>query len=574
MRKPSYQVQENIGSAFALFAPVCTDLPPYTDKKRTVSRWPDVNECNGFIDGYGPCNILHLDARAFPAHNRGWSGECHLTKRMACIVPLVFAMAISASAQTFTSLFGFDGTNGYAPESLIQGPNGNFYGTTVQGGASVGGTIFEITPDGQLTTLYNFCQQADCNDGESPGGLIIGPGGNFYGVTGNGGVYQSGTVFEITPAGELTTLYNFCSQPNCTDGSGPIVLVAGTDGELYGVTVYGGEDGHTNGDGTVFNITPSGQLTTIYNFCSLPNCSDGGDPSSFVLGADGNFYGTTADNHLRNTPGNVFRITPEGKLTVLHRFCSKPHCTDGSRSFGGLVRGGNGNFYGTTYYGGANETSCFQGCGTAFEITPAGQFTTLYNFCSQTGCSDGAGPESPLATDTRGNLYGTASVGGILQCFTDGCGTLFEISPGSQFTLLHSFCSQNGCSDGYYSRGQPLLATNGNLYGTTIYGGEDSSVCDEEGATGCGTIFSLSPVAKPFVQPSPGFGIIGAEVGILGNKLTGTTSVTFNGIPATFTVKSPTMIFANVPTGATSGYVTVTTANGMLKSNVPFDVLP
>jgi uncharacterized repeat protein (TIGR03803 family) len=494
-------------------------------------------------------------------------------KTASAVFAFCFAMTIASSAQTFTSLFDFDGTNGAFPEFLTQGPDGNFYGTS-GGGTRAAGTVFEITPAGQLTTLYNFCQLTNCNDGSGPGVLIVGPGGKFYGTTVNGGVYGEGTIFEITPGGQLTTLYNFCSQPGCTDGENPVALFVGTDGNFYGTTVYGGNSRNINGDGTVFKMTPSGQLSTIYSFCSLPNCSDGGDPSSLVLGADGNFYGTAAYNHLRSTHGNIFRITPAGKRTVLHRFCSQPHCTDGSNPFGGLVQGRNGTLYGTTFYGGANEASCFQGCGTVFEITPAGQFTTLDNFCSQTDCTDGDGPEASPVLDARGNLYGTATFGGILQCFTGGCGTAFEINPARQFTVLYSFCSQNECSDGYTPRAQPLLSTNGNLYGATLYGGEDNSLCNESGSTGCGTIFSLSHVAKPFVEPLPGFGIVGAEVGILGNKLTGATSVTFNGTPATFTVKSPTLIFANVPTGATTGYVCVTTANGTLISNVPFHVMP
>jgi uncharacterized repeat protein (TIGR03803 family) len=425
-----------------------------------------------------------------------------------------------------------------------------------------------------LTTLYNFCQLTNCNDGSGPGVLIVGPGGKFYGTTVNGGVYGEGTIFEITPGGQLTTLYNFCSQPGCTDGENPVALFVGTDGNFYGTTVYGGNSRNINGDGTVFKMTPSGQLSTIYSFCSLPNCSDGGDPSSLVLGADGNFYGTAAYNHLRSTHGNIFRITPAGKLTVLYPFCSKPHCTDGSNP-GGLVQGRNGSLYGTTFYGGANEASCFQGCGTVFEITPAGQFTTLYNFCSLSNCDDGELPGAPPVFDAQGNLYGTAVYGGPYpqQCNDNGCGTAFKLTPGGEFTVLYNFCSQNDCSDGARPAVSLVLGTNGNLYGTTINGGIEGN-CDAAPFIGCGTVFSLSKAVKPFVESLPGFGIVGAEIGILGNKLTGATSVTFNGTPATFTVKSSTLIFASVPTGATTGYVCVTTANGTLISNVPFHVMP
>lgn len=506
--------------------------------------------------------------------------KCQLTKRTACIVPLIFAIAISASAQTFTSLIDFDVTNGGSPQSsLAQGPDGNLYGVTTYGGTSQTqcpagcGTVFKITPTGILTTIYSFCSQSACTDGQFPTGLIIGPGGNLYGTTVAGGSTALGTVFKLTPSGELTTLHAFCPGGNefCSDGYDPqTVLVVGTNGNFYGTTASGG----SQRVGTIFEITPSGVLTPIHNFCSLPNCSDGTFPGALVVAADGNLYGTTLSNNRDKTFGSAFRVTPTGSFTLLHRFCSEPGCADGANPRGGLTLAPNGNFYGTTSHGGANESSCIQGCGTLFEITRTGQLTTLYNFCSQGNCSDGQGPFAAPVLDAKGNVYGTTYYGGgNLEC-TLGCGTAYKITSTGQFTSLYSFCSQSGCSDGAVPFAGLFLATDGSLYGTTQYGGtDDSSDCNGI-STGCGTAFALSKATKPFIQPLPGFGIVGAEIGILGNKLTGTTSVTFNGIPATFTVKSPTMIFANVPTGATSGYVTVTTANGMLRSNVPFDVLP
>jgi len=504
-----------------------------------------------------------------------------MTKRMACIVLLLCvlcATVITASAQSFTSLFSFDVTDGALPYSpLLQGPNGNFYGVAYNGGSDQCefgcGSVFEITPAGDLTTIYSFCSQTGCADGADPVGLVFGPGGNLYGTTFAGGTSTLGTVYKLSLTGQLTTLHTFCTG-NCTDGANPEnSLAVGTDGNLYGTSSPASP---AQKGGFVFKITPAGVLTTIYNFCSLPNCADGDYPSALVLGRDGNFYGTTELNNARGTFGDIFRITPEGKLTVLHRFCSEPNCADGANPNGGLVQAPNGNFYGSTVHGGANETSCLQGCGTLFEITPAGKLTTLYSFCSLSDCGDGELPGAPPVFDAKGNLYGTTVYGGPYpqQCNGNGCGTAFELTPAGQFTVLYNFCSQDECSDGATPSIELTLATNGNLYGTTVNGGENISVCNESGSIGCGTIFSLSPVAKPFVEPLPAFGIVGAEIGILGNRLTGATSVTFNGTPATFTVKSPTMIFANVPTGATSGYVTVTTANGTLKSNAPFRVLP
>jgi len=167
---------------------------------------------------------------------------------------------------------------------------------------------------------------------------------------------------------------------------------------------------------------------------------------------------------------------------------------------------------------------------------------------------------------TDGNFYGTTLNGGVnfLASFNagnNGCGTIFEVTPGGQLTTLYSFCSQPNCTDGVTPNGL-MEATNGNFYGTTV------------GVNITGSVFSLSVGLSPFVETLPGAGNTGAEVGILGNKLSGATSVTFNGTPAQFKVKSPTLILTHVPNGATTGYVTVTTPTGTLTSNVPFQVLP
>jgi uncharacterized repeat protein (TIGR03803 family) len=300
----------------------------------------------------------------------------------------------------------------------------------------------------------------------------------------------------------------------------------------------------------------------------------GWHPSGLVLGANGNFFGTTVSEGTRQSAGEVFEMTPAGKLKVLHSFCSEPHCADGEAPFGTLVQGTDGNFYGTTYEGGANQTACYRGCGTIFKITPAGQFTTLYSFCSQTGCSDGEGPNGGLVLAPDGNFYGTTNAGGTSsQCFPSGCGTIFQITPPGQLTTLYNFCSQTGCSDGELPYAGLLLATNGKLYGTTLFGGTDTG-CSSNENSGCGTVFSISMGFKPLVKTLPGFGKVGEGIEILGNELTSVTSVAFSSISATFTIKSPTVILADVPSGATTGYVTVVTHSGTLTSNVPFSVIP
>ena len=199
-------------------------------------------------------------------------------------------------AQTLQTLFTFDGTDGKEPVGdLVQATDGSLYGSTVQEGAGPygsGGTIFKITPGGSLTTVYNFCSQSGCTDGSLPrGALVQAANGNFYGITEFGGADDAGTVFKITPSGTLTTLYSFCSQSNCTDGENPYAgLLLANNGNLYGMTYTGG----LYGGGTVFEITPSGTLTTLYSFCSQSGCTDGTNPVGLLIqGTDGNFYGTT-----------------------------------------------------------------------------------------------------------------------------------------------------------------------------------------------------------------------------------------------------------------------------------------
>jgi len=234
-----------------------------------------------------------------------------------------------------------------------------------------------------------------------------------------------------------------------------------------------------------------------------------------VLGTDGYFYGTTSGGG--KGLGTIFKTTPKGQLTTLYNFCSLTNCVDGSSSFG-LIQGTDGNFYGTTVYGGNDSnTLCngvqFEGCGTIFSITSAGVFTTLYSFCPGTACSDGSGPFAEL-----------------------------------------------------------MQSTNGEFYGTTGGGGAPSSTCSSP--YGCGTVYSLATGLKPFVKTLPTSGTVGAPIRILGNNLTGATSVTFNGTQATFTVMSSTLIATTVPTGATTGKIRVTLPGGTLVSNIRFYVVP
>ena len=381
--------------------------------------------------------------------------------QFACLLIMCTAVAVSIStAQTLATVVNFNGANGSNPHSsLVQGPDGNLYGTTYNGGFNNDGTIFRITPGGAYVLLHSFSGA----DGARPYlGLVLGADGNFYGTTSLGGL-GAGTIFKMNSTGTVTTVYRFGGSGGTIPYGG---LVQGTDGNFYGTTSGGG----TNGHGTVFQITPGGALTYLYNFAG----TDGGGPyASLVQGTDGNFYGTTTQGGANNL-GTVFNITSTGTLTTLYSFAG----TDGSLPYASLVQGTDGNFYGTTSSGGANRD------GTVFQITPAGALTTLHSFCSPTNCTDGSLPYGGLVQSPDGSFYGSASSGGL-----HGDGTVYKITSAGVLTTLHAF----NAADGRIPYSNLVLATNGNFYGTTYKGGPSDA----------GTAFSLSPNPYQFTAVTP-----------------------------------------------------------------------
>jgi uncharacterized repeat protein (TIGR03803 family) len=479
------------------------------------------------------------------------------------------AQSSDAGSVTFTTLYNFCSQTGCAdgdgPGTLIQATDGYLYGTAEGGGTSSGGccgTIYKISPRGELTTVYNFCVQVSpqnvCADGQSPvGWLVQSTGGDFYGTALAGGAYNLGTIFKITPGGQLTTLHSFCAQIDCPDGSLPAGLVQAANGDLYGTTISGGHQ-----YGTLFKITPQGTLTTIHAFCAQPpECPDGGGPSArLVQAANGDLYGTTGEGGANSAScqfgpcGTIFKITPEGTLTTVYSFCSQTGCADGYYPTG-LVEAANGDLYGTTAYGGAGAS------GTIFKLTPNGTLTTTYNFCSQSDCADGNTPSTGLIQAASGNLFGITN-----------SGTIFKITPNGTLTTLYSFCAQAGCPKLPVGLTQ---ATNGIFYGTTSTGGTGGGPdCPYAAFSGCGTIFAFSTGQAPFIETRPTIGVVGEKTTILGYELTGATSVTFDGIPAIFTVDASTAITTTVPAGATTGKVQVITPRGTLSSNTNFEVVP
>jgi uncharacterized repeat protein (TIGR03803 family) len=361
-----------------------------------------------------------------------------------------------AGVETVLYSFGVTGTDGSNPiTALIEGSDGNFYGTTPNGGAHSAGTFFKITPGGIETVLYSFGSLT--GDGTYPlGALILGNDGNFYSVTANGGVNAAGTIYKITPAGVETVLYSF--QGGSVDGSQPYgALTLGADGNFYGTTDIGG----ASNSGIVFKMTPAGAETMLYSFKA--GTADGNSPNgALIQGSDGNFYGTTYSGGTYGTAttgGTVFKITPAGIETVLYSF--QGGTVDGSLPYAGLALGSDGSFYGTTYFGGAYGTATTGG--TVFRITPAGIETVLHSFGS--GTADGSGPEAGLILGSDGNFYSTTQAGGT---YADG--TVFKITPAGAETVVYSFGS-DADADGSYPFGPLIQGSDGNFYVTTGTGG-------------------------------------------------------------------------------------------------------
>lgn len=408
------------------------------------------------------------------------------------------------------------------------------WGTTANGGASNCGTAFKTAVNGKPTRVLAF----NCTDGDEAQGLTLGTDGSYYGVTESGGSYNGGTVFKLSLKGELTVLYNFTVEGS-TGYEAVGSLVQGIDGNFYGAT-FGGGSPPGYGNGTLFKITPSGTLTTLYMF----DFTHGAQPQAGpIQDTDGNFYGTTNRGGTYGG-GTVYKMTPKGVLTVLYNFGG----SDGSPAFAGLIQDADGNFYGTTSYGGPDND------GAVFKITPKGAFTILHTFAE----TDGRSPAG-LMRATDGNFYGTTGYGGV----NDSDGTIFEMTPAGEVTTLHNFDGTDGAN--------PIMMiqdTSGTFYGITGGGGDLN--CDP--TYGCGTVFSLATGLSPFVEAVPTMGNVGTTVTILGTNLEDATSVSFNETAATFTVISSSEITTAVPSGATTGHVKVTTKSGTLLSNVLFRV--
>jgi uncharacterized repeat protein (TIGR03803 family) len=456
---------------------------------------------------------------------------------MILTVAFLLCAGAVAGAQTVTTLYSFLGrpTSGANPwyVTLVQGTNGELYGTTYNGGSKGMGAFFEVTTSGAFTLLYSFT--GGVSDGESPtGGLTLGTDGNFYGTTQQGGTEGQGVVYKMTSTGTITILHSFSAGIDGAFPYGP--PIEASNGNFYGTT-SGGKGNY----GLVYQITSTGTYTTIYTFTPAVGTYPIAPPTQ---GVDGYLYIPVSLDGL-NSCGSIVKMTTAGVLDGSYNF---PCAPGGQFPIGPLVQNANGDFYSTTQDGG------LYGQGTVYQITTGLVATTLYNF--GVNSTDGEYPAAGMLLATDGNYYGATAEGG-----TWDDGTLFNINTSGTYKELYSF--NNSKNEMQMSpMSPPVQNTNGLLYGLTEFGGTDNE----------GTVYSLNMGLAAFVNSPLFSGQEGRNVLILGNGLTGASKVTFNGVAAEFEVKSPTHMMATVPVGASSGYIEVTTGSRILKSRKAFRV--
>jgi uncharacterized repeat protein (TIGR03803 family) len=446
--------------------------------------------------------------------------------RVSCLTLGLLAVSSAVHAQAPFSVLGAFGLPGpQSPQApMIQAADGNFYGTTSQGGGANAGTVFQLTPAGVLSQVYAFTGGAD--GGYPYAGLVQGTDGNLYGTTSQGGAGGVGTIFQVTSSGALTVLYSFTGG---TDGASPYAgLVQGTDGNFYGTSSSGG----ATGVGTVFQITAGGAFAVVYTFTGA---ADGASPyAGLVQGTDGNFYGTASSGGA-SSAGTVFQLTPSGGFTVLYSFTGG---ADGGFPVGSVIQASDGNLYGTTYQGGNVNA------GVVFQLAPSGSLNILYTF---TGAADGAYPYAGVIQGADGAFYGTALLGGDPNA---GAGTVFRVTAAGSFNVLHAF---TGATDGANPAAALTIGTDGNFYGTTYAGG----------AAGGGTAFLISSVVTPTITwntPAP----IAFGTPLTAAQLNATANV-----PGTFVYSPPagTVLHGGAQTltvtftpGDSSTYATVTSS--------------
>jgi uncharacterized repeat protein (TIGR03803 family) len=376
--------------------------------------------------------------------NGGGEGGVHCSENDGC--GTVFKLKLNSSGQWLeTVIHRFQaGSDGMWPNFLIMGPDGNLYGTTRTGGGLVSsgcasntgcGVVFELTPASSgpwtETVLYRFSGP----DGQMPNSLAFDPSGNLYGTTSGGGGGSTtcasdeytgcGILFELTPNSSgpwtLTTVHVFLDT--LTDATGPMGIIFGPGGVIYGTSASGGSSGH----GSVFQfVSGSGgwTLNLLHSFTNGPG--DGTFPNGgLIVDSMGNLYGTATEGGT-HTGGIVFEISPgSGGVWTENILFNFLLGTDGYQPESGLTFDTAGNLYGTTFYGGGSVNACpYYGCGTVFKLTPSGSGTWMESTAMRFFNTNGEHSQGALVSDTVGNLYGTAVQGGSANL-----GLVFKLTP-------------------------------------------------------------------------------------------------------------------------------------------------
>jgi uncharacterized repeat protein (TIGR03803 family) len=379
-------------------------------------------------------------------------------------VAIVFVPAVSQAAKEGVTYSFTGGADGGSPEAgLYRDANGNLYGVTEEdgsGGCGGGGcgTVFRVSPGGREKTLHTF----NGDDGAYPIAELNADGaGNLFGTAYLGGQHGGGTIFRVTPKGKTKVIHNFKGG---SDGARPFAgLVSDDAGNFYGTTANGG----AADAGTIYKLTPDGKESVLYAFA-------GGKDGVYPIGAllrdsNGFLYGTATNGGIDCDGtgigcGIVFKLSPDGKETVLYRFEGGDH---GANPAAGLAMDSSGDLYGTTNNGGMVCDDSGATCGTVYKLDNSGKETGLHTFI---GGKDGSYPKSRLLIDASGNLLGTTSSGGAAggEC---GCGIAFRITPGGALKILHTFGTD---TDGRFPFAGLITDGNGHYFGTTNTGGDSS----------------------------------------------------------------------------------------------------
>jgi uncharacterized repeat protein (TIGR03803 family) len=401
-----------------------------------------------------------------------------LRRTASILLTLLIALSTRASAQKLTVLHTFNSTDGAFPDGgLIQGSDGNLYGTASGGGAHGFGTVFKITPSGRFTTIYSFA--GGVGDGAYPlYSVIRDSAGNIYGTTQNGGPADNlgGVVFKITSSGHESILHMFTGGADGGNPDGDLIRDSG--GNLYGVTVAGGDTTCADeiffvGCGVVFRLDPAGNETVLHTF---EGGLDGANPwGGLVMDSAGNLYGTTEFGG-RYAAGQIFKINRSGHKTVIHDFDPGLNL-DGGSPRTALTFAPGGILYGTTANGGDLSTSWCStlGCGTLFKVDTHNVVTTIHSF--EGPPSDGDTPWGPVARDAAGNLYGVTADGG--ENFD--AGIVYKLDPSGNETILHNFTQG---TDGFEPSGRLYVTSSGTVFGTASL---------SSGPDGDGVIFKITP---------------------------------------------------------------------------------